>query len=101
MIWLKYGNQEIGLGIGTPPVILEPKGRYMADEVVKSSIPSPLLPSATLLVKLGSIIVHMQELMSPEGHIFDKHALDTLWSDPEVVAWIAAMDKMAFLPKKR
>ena len=73
----------------------------MSNDVVKSSMPSPLVPGVTLLIKLGSIIVHVQELMSPTGHIVDKHALDTLWSDPEVVAWIAAMDKMAFLPKKR
>ena len=65
----------------------------------KPEPPSPLKPSPSLLVKLGSIIVHMQELTSPAGHIVDKHALDTLWSDPEVVAWIEAMDKMAFLPK--
>ena len=73
----------------------------MDDITVRSSIPSPLHPSASLLVKLGSIITHMQELTGTTGHIVDKHALDTLWSDPEVVAWIAAMDKMAFLPKKR
>jgi len=61
----------------------------------------PLKPSVTLLVKLGSIAVHAEELLSPTGHHFDKAALDTVLRDPETVEWLAAMDKMAFLPKKR
>lgn len=62
---------------------------------------SPLKPSTTLLVKLGSIIVHSEELISPTGHAFDKVALEQLMGDPEVKEWISEMDKMAFLPKKR
>ena len=61
----------------------------------------PLKPSAALLCKLGSIAVHAEEMTSPKGHHFDKAAMDTLLSDAEVKAWLAAMDKMAFLPKKR
>jgi len=61
----------------------------------------PLKPSITLLVKLGSIIIHVEELTSPTGHHFDHAAFKTAMLDPEVVAWIAEMDKMAFLPKKR
>lgn len=61
----------------------------------------PLKPSVTLLVKLGSIAVHAEELLSPTGHHFDRRALETVAHDPEVTAWLAEMDKMAFLPKKR
>lgn len=61
----------------------------------------PLKPAASLLVKLGSIAVHAQEYLSPGGHPFDKDAMDPLFADPEVVAWIKQMDAMAFLPKKR
>ena len=61
----------------------------------------PLKPSPSLLVKLGSIAVHAEELLSPKRHIFDKHALETLYTDPEVVEWRAAMDKMAMLPVQR
>ena len=61
----------------------------------------PLNPSASLLVKLGSIIVHFEEMNSSKGHHFDKHALDTLQSDPEVVNWFKQMNKMAMLPVKR
>lgn len=61
----------------------------------------PLKPSASLLVKLGSIAVHAEELTSPGGHAFDKTALDMLLQDPEIAAWRKQMDAMAFLPKKR
>lgn len=60
-----------------------------------------LKPTAQLLIKLGSIIVHQQELNSPDGHYMDKSALDSLLGDEEVKEWMAGMDKMAFLPVKR
>lgn len=61
----------------------------------------PLKPSASLLCKLGSIIVHCEELISPDGHPFDKHALETLASDKEVAEWMSVMRSMAMLPVKR
>lgn len=62
----------------------------------------PLKPSPTLLIKLGSIIVHMEELHSPKGNVeFDLPALNTVRNDPEVVEWFKAMNKMAMLPVKR
>lgn len=60
-----------------------------------------LNPSATLLIKLGSIIVHYAEFSSPDGHEFDLHAAEALMNDPEVVAWLAAMNAQALLPLKR
>lgn len=63
---------------------------------------SPFQPSASLLVKLGSLVVHYEEMTSPKGRPdFDKPAIDTLRNDPEVVAWFAEMTKMAMLPVKR
>lgn len=61
----------------------------------------PLKPGPALLVKLGSIAVHTDEMLSPGGHTFDRHALNTLLTDPEVIEWRAAMDKMAMLPVMR
>lgn len=60
-----------------------------------------LKPSATLLCKLGSIAVHAEEFLSPKGHHFDKHALESLLEDAEVKTWLAEMDKLALIPKKR
>lgn len=60
-----------------------------------------LAPPVTVLVKLGSIAVHADEMLSPGGHDFDRVALHGLLSDPEVVEWLAGMDRMAMVPKKR
>lgn len=61
----------------------------------------PLQPSVTLLIKLGSAIVHADEFLSPKGHPFDKEAFMSCLNDPEVKEWIVEMTKMAFLPVKR
>ena len=55
----------------------------------------------TLLVKLGSIVVHTEEMLSPDGHHFDRIALQSLLDDTDVRSWLAQMDKMSLLPKKR
>lgn len=60
-----------------------------------------LNPSPMLLCKLGSIMVHVEELHSSDGHTFDKVALDQLLMDPEVIAWRDAMETGGFLPVKR
>ena len=58
-------------------------------------------PSLALLCKLGSIVVHVEEMLSPAGHGFDRIALDQLLSDAEVKAWIADMEFAAMVPKMR
>jgi hypothetical protein len=60
----------------------------------------PLQPSPTLLCKLGSILVHAEELISPTGHPFDYQAMRTTW-DAEVEEWVKQMGKLGFLPVKR
>lgn len=61
----------------------------------------PLEPSVNTLVKLGSIMVHADEMMSADGHAFDRIALQHLLRDPEVLEWRKEMDAMAMLPKMR
>ena len=60
-----------------------------------------LTPPATLLVKLGSLAVHVEELHSPNGHHLDRSAIDGILSDPEVRQWLTEMDELAMLPVKR
>jgi hypothetical protein len=62
---------------------------------------NPFQPSPQLLCKLGSIVVHVDELLSPRGHEFDKAALLSLFQDVEVNKWLAAMRIMALIPEKR
>lgn len=63
--------------------------------------PDPLKPSISLLIKLGSLVVHADEFLSPNGHPFDRMAFDNGLQDAEVQQWIRQMTKQAFLPVKR
>jgi hypothetical protein len=58
-------------------------------------------PSASLLIKLGSALVHAEEMTEPGAHELDLTAFRSLASDPEVVAWRERMDALALLPLKR
>ena len=61
----------------------------------------PLRVGVSMAVKLGSIAVHAEELISPHAHQYDVAALRSLLEDAEVKQWLEAMGKMAFLPVKR
>lgn len=61
----------------------------------------PFKPSKSLLVKLGSIAVHTDEMMSARGHAFDRNALDTVLHDLEVAEWLDDMSALGLLPVKR
>lgn len=61
----------------------------------------PFTPTPALLSKVGSIVRHAEEFLSPGGHHLDAEAVKTLLADPEVVDWLAAMDDLALLPEKR
>jgi len=62
---------------------------------------NPVKPSSSLLSKLGSIVVHTEEMLSEKSHHFDLIALKTVLNDPEVVEWLVEMRKMAMIPEKR
>jgi hypothetical protein len=61
----------------------------------------PLKPNAALLCKIGSILVHIDEGLSNEGHEFDIIAIRQLLRDDAVFGWLYEMDKLAMVPKKR
>ncbi len=61
----------------------------------------PLSPSPALLAKLGSIIVHYEEFLSPTGHGVDQAAFRVLVEDAEVMDWMKAMRELALIPEKR
>lgn len=60
-----------------------------------------LKPDPKILVKLGSIVVHIEEFLSSKGHPYDLEAVKGLLADEELQAWLKEMDRMAFLPVKR
>ena len=75
----------------------------MTDDAASGSSPSsdPLAPSAGLLCKLGSLIVHADEGSSKNAHQADVDAFLALLVDPEVQEWLAAMRALSLLPVKR
>lgn len=60
-----------------------------------------LQPSPRLLAKIGSIVVHTEECISPNGHDFDREAIRTLLLDLEVREWLSAMEVLAMVPLRR
>jgi|SRR5882672_3466278 len=65
------------------------------------AVGDPLHPELRLLIKLGSAIIHTEEMISPAGHVYDLATLKALLTDPDIVGWLKQMDAMALLPKKR
>lgn len=62
---------------------------------------APKVPNTATLCKLGSIVRHTQELLSPGGHEVDRIALSNLLDDADVVHWLEDMDAAALLPVMR
>jgi len=56
---------------------------------------------SSLLIKLGSIAVHAEELLSPDGREADKSALLGLLADSEVRVFLDAKENAVYLPLKR
>lgn len=61
---------------------------------------TPMKPNQGLLMKLGSIIVHLEEYIETDIHT-DLKAAQSLISDAEVVTWLREMTAKGLLPVKR
>lgn len=84
------------------PVLTEDEEKQVrVGAIVSKKMTTYAKASMQLLMKLGSIAVHAQEMLSDDGHAFDRVALKQLLDDVEVKDWIAEMTKMALLPVKR
>lgn len=57
--------------------------------------------SMTVLLKLASIAVHADELLSPDGREADKSAIRGLLADPELKAWLGDPELQVYLPLRR
>ncbi len=58
-------------------------------------------PPASLLAKVGSILAHVDEGLSDDGHHFDWAAARALMQNEEVQDWMSGMRKAALLPVRR
>lgn len=57
--------------------------------------------SMALAAKLGSLVVHLEEAASNDGHAFDKIATEQLVRDPEIQAFVEMLREKALVPVKR
>lgn len=61
-----------------------------------------LRPSLAVGLKLASLAVHADELLSAGGSVeFDGAAIRGLLADPDVAAYLALLEPHALLPKRR
>jgi hypothetical protein len=61
----------------------------------------PFQIKASLAAMVGSILVHVEEGLSDDGHQFDWGAVKALLAQPDVRAWVDSLEKIALVPKKR
>lgn len=60
--------------------------------------------SFSLLVTLGSIVVHVEEMLdetNPNSRHFDEMAIRTLLQNTELQTWLEGLQRQALLPVKR
>lgn len=57
------------------------------------------LMTYSLAAKLAAVVVHADEMLSPDGHALDRVALKAAITDPEVVEFLGAVGPLA--PVKR
>jgi hypothetical protein len=55
----------------------------------------------TLVAKLAAIVVHADEMLSPTGHDYDRIALLSAITDPEVKNWIVSVREFAPVKRKQ
>lgn len=58
-------------------------------------------PSDGIIPLLGSLAIHIEEYLSPDGHDADRYAIEGILTHPEVKAWLAELDAFCLLPRKR
>jgi hypothetical protein len=62
---------------------------------------TPFTISMALTCKLASIVAHVDEGFSSQGHAFDIAALRALIDNTDVRQWLAKMRRLGFVPVKR
>lgn len=60
-----------------------------------------LHPPPSLLAKVGSILTHIEEALSDDGHHYDWAAVRALIECEDVREWLDALGEMALVPVKR
>lgn len=67
----------------------------------QTNIVDTFSPPVQLIAKVGSILVHVDEALSDDGHRFDWATVRSMLADREVQQWLAALQSHALVPVKR
>lgn len=67
----------------------------------QTGIVDTFAPPIQLIAKVGSILVHVDEALSDDGHHFDWAAIRSMLADREVQRWIVGLQSHALVPVKR
>lgn len=62
---------------------------------------SAFTPSYSLIAKVGSILVHVEEATGDDGHEFDWATIRQLLADREVQEWLDGLRRHALVPVQR
>lgn len=62
-----------------------------------SDLSDPLTPAPSLIAKVGSILVHVEEGAGADGHHYDWIAVRSLLADREVQDWLDGLRRHAML----
>lgn len=60
-----------------------------------------LKPSMALQAKIGSLLIHAEEMCSDDGHEYDRAAFLSGMRDDDVLVWLGALAELSLLPVKR
>lgn len=85
----------------TIPAVMNPTRIAKDVAMILADTPDMSAAPLSLLVKLGSIMVHADEATGPNAHHFDTATIRSLLEDSEVKEWRAEMEAMALLPVMR
>lgn len=73
--------------------------KKQAPKITPKKLPDFCTLTVPLAAKLAAVVVHAEEMLSPQGHAFDRMALKTVIEDPAVQAWIKSCGALA--PQRR
>jgi hypothetical protein len=96
---LQRGQQDL---CPVPTYQEEPCGEELGPETKLA----PLRDGASVLTialqaKAGSLLAHVEEMLSPGGHPLDAEATLALLADPEITTWMDSLRDQSLLPVRR
>lgn len=75
--------------------------RYIMGRAREAAVAPALRYDLGTFAALGSLAVHVDEALSPNGHAFDALAMQSIVAQPNVQAFVGALQGAGLVPEKR